>query len=190
MKTGAGALTELIAILTSAAVAVAVASITRSGQTATVTTSAAHGFSTGDYVTHAGASQAEYNVQAPVTVTGATTYTFAVSGSPASPATGTITSTYTSDSQGGAGSGWNTLATVFAKVRALSASEQLALGGVSAIGSYMVSIYYRADVTPKMRLSWTPWGFTTAKVLEIHGVQPDPDDPRRLLQLSVGEVVG
>jgi hypothetical protein len=71
--------------------AVAVTSITRSGSTATVTTTAPHGFPTDYWVLHAGAGQAEYNVVARITVTGASTYTFTVSGTPATPATGTIT---------------------------------------------------------------------------------------------------
>lgn len=70
---------------------VAISSLTRSGGTATVTTTAAHGLSTGDVVTIAGAGQAEYNITATVTVTSSTTFTYAVTGTPASPATGTIT---------------------------------------------------------------------------------------------------
>lgn len=69
----------------------AVTSITRVSTTATVTTTLAHGFTTGQLVTHAGAGQAEYNITAAITVTGATTYTYTVSGAPATPATGTIT---------------------------------------------------------------------------------------------------
>ena len=69
----------------------AITSITRASSTATVTTTAAHGFTTGQSVTHAGANQAEYNITAVITVTGLTTYTYTVSGAPATPATGTIT---------------------------------------------------------------------------------------------------
>src|SRR3990167_5840369 len=66
-------------------------SITRSGATATVTTSITNTLVTGDIVTIAGADQAEYNGNFTITVTGGTTFTYAVSGTPASPATGTIT---------------------------------------------------------------------------------------------------
>lgn len=70
--------------------AIAVSSITRSGSTATVTTSGSHGLGSGQaYVT--GADQSEYNGLHTITVTGSTTFTYTVSGSPASPATGTIT---------------------------------------------------------------------------------------------------
>lgn len=68
-----------------------VSSITRASSTATVTTGSAHGLSTGHYVTIAGAGQAEYNGVFQVTVTGGTTFTYTVNGTPATPATGTIT---------------------------------------------------------------------------------------------------
>lgn len=62
-------------------------SITSTGGTATVTHTA-HGLTTGDYVRISGASEYQYNGFQQITVTGANTYTYAVSGSPASPATG------------------------------------------------------------------------------------------------------
>ena len=65
--------------------------ITRSGTTATATTTGAHGFATNDIVTIAGAVQSEYNGAHRITVTGATTFTYTVAGAPATPATGTIT---------------------------------------------------------------------------------------------------
>lgn len=68
-----------------------VTSITRSGSTATVTTSGSHSLSTGDIVKIAGAVETDYNIEAEVTVTGATTFTYTVAGSPSTPATGTIT---------------------------------------------------------------------------------------------------
>lgn len=68
----------------------AVTSITNSGTTATVTQTA-HGYATGQAVEIAGATPSTYNGQKTITSTGANTYTFVTSGSPASPATGTIT---------------------------------------------------------------------------------------------------
>ena len=79
-----------------------ISSITRSGATATVTTASAHGLTTNDLVQVTGATYTtplpigtdknkEYNIEANITVTGATTFTYPVSGSPTSPATGTIT---------------------------------------------------------------------------------------------------
>lgn len=73
------------------AVTGSVTSITRSSSTATVTTAAAHNLQDGDMVRIAGAVETEYNVDARVTVTGATTFTYTVAGTPSTPATGTIT---------------------------------------------------------------------------------------------------
>lgn len=85
-------ITALDAILVNGYGQVNVSSITRSGTTATVTTAAAHGFSTGDVALIAGAAETAYNGEFVVTVTGSTSFTYDVTGSPATPATGTITS--------------------------------------------------------------------------------------------------
>jgi hypothetical protein len=66
-----------------------VTSITRASTTATVTATA-HGFTTGDQINIRDADQTDYNGDFIVTVTGANTFTYTVSGSPATPATGTI----------------------------------------------------------------------------------------------------
>jgi hypothetical protein len=67
-----------------------VTSITRSGSTATVT-QVNHGYETGYLVYITGANESEYNVEGEsITVVDDDTYTFTVSGTPASPATGTI----------------------------------------------------------------------------------------------------
>jgi len=71
----------------------AVTSIARAGSTATVTTSSPHGFSSGDEVLIGGANEVQYNGFFTITVTGATTFTYTVTGSPSTPATGTITAT-------------------------------------------------------------------------------------------------
>jgi uncharacterized phiE125 gp8 family phage protein len=75
--------------------AIALSSVTRSSTTATATAAAAHGLVTGDVGAIAGAGQAEYNALVDVTVSSTTQFTFIVSGSPATPATGTITFTPT-----------------------------------------------------------------------------------------------
>ena len=69
----------------------AVTSITRTSTTATVTTAENHGLATGVSVTITGATESEYNGTYVITVTGVNTFTYTVSGSPATPATGTIT---------------------------------------------------------------------------------------------------
>lgn len=65
----------------------AITSITRASTTATVTTTAPHGFSTGDYITIADAVPTDYNGLYEITSTGASTFTYTVAGSPATPAT-------------------------------------------------------------------------------------------------------
>jgi SPP1 family predicted phage head-tail adaptor len=95
--------------------------------------------------------------------------------------------TTTADSQGGRASSWGTLATVWAAVRPAGAAEQLQVGAVQSVVSYAVTIRYRADVTPAMRLSWTPYG-GSAKTLQVLGVYP-VDGGRTFLQLTCGGVV-
>ena len=66
-------------------------SITRSGSIATANCTAGHGYEVGQWVLHEGAAQAEYNGEIQVLTKNTTQYTFAVSGTPVTPATGTIT---------------------------------------------------------------------------------------------------
>ena len=66
--------------------------ITRSGSTATVSHTA-HGMVTGDYAVIRGADQQEYNGAFLITNISTNAYDYTVSGTPATPATGTITST-------------------------------------------------------------------------------------------------
>lgn len=77
---------------------ISVSSITRSGTTATATTASEHGLASGVSVTISGANEAEYNITATITVTSATTFTYIVSGTPSTPATGTILVAFTATS--------------------------------------------------------------------------------------------
>jgi uncharacterized phage protein gp47/JayE len=71
-----------------------ISNITRNGQIA-IATSTAHGLVYGSYVSLSGAVQNEYNVSSTgVIVIDANTFAFPVLGSPATPATGTITASY------------------------------------------------------------------------------------------------
>src|ERR1043165_5634805 len=63
-------------------------SITSTGGIATVTTPIPHGLSTNNTVRIIGTDEAEYSGPMTVTVTSTTTFTYPISGSPASPATG------------------------------------------------------------------------------------------------------
>lgn len=67
-----------------------ISGITRSGSTATVTTSSNHGLSDGFLVVVYGANQTEYNGWWIITVTAANQFTYTVSGTPATPATGSM----------------------------------------------------------------------------------------------------
>lgn len=174
----AGDMRERITVQTHTPAALRVSSVTRSGSTATVTTAAAHGYATGDYVTHAGAGEAAYNIRAKVTVTASTTYTFAVVGTPATPATGTITATYTSDAQGGVKRTWRSVvANLPAELIPIRAGERLQMAAIQATVDYRFRVRARVDVTPKMRILWTPsWPAGSAlRTLEITGVAPWSD---------------
>ena len=70
---------------------VSITSLTRAGSVVTATTSGNHLLASGQRVIIAGASPVAYNGTQAITVTGATTFTFAIAGTPSSPATGTIT---------------------------------------------------------------------------------------------------
>ena len=68
---------------------VVITSLTRSGSTVTASTATPHNLSQYEAVTTSGANEAEYNGDVVVTSTpSATTFTFEISGTPASPATG------------------------------------------------------------------------------------------------------
>lgn len=76
--------------------AIAISTTTRSGTTATVTTAQNHNFKTGMTIVHTGATGADaalYNISATITVTGPTTYTYTMSGTPTANATFTANST-------------------------------------------------------------------------------------------------
>jgi uncharacterized phage protein gp47/JayE len=73
---------------------ISISNLTRSGQIATAT-STAHGLVDGNFVTITGAVQSQYNVvEQRVIVIDANNFAFVVSGSPTSPATGTILASY------------------------------------------------------------------------------------------------
>ena len=101
-----GTVGSLIAVLTACLVTgynqVGVASITRSGSTVTVQTTAAHGFTSprdnywsadylGNVATIAGADQTEYNGEWPVKVISSTVFSYEIgTATPTSPATGSM----------------------------------------------------------------------------------------------------
>lgn len=99
------------------------------------------------------------------------------------------TNTETTDTQGGRAASWGTLATVWAELVPMGASERLQAQAMGSTTSLRFRVRRRVDVTPKMRVSWTPtWPMdATARTLEIHGVVP-MDDGRTWMYLDCGEV--
>lgn len=91
LASGAGKRYQTTGNQTIAVQSFSVASITRSGSTATLTTAQPHKLGSQIKITVTGANQAEYNVVGVTpTITGASTLTYQVTGSPVTPATGTI----------------------------------------------------------------------------------------------------
>ena len=82
--------TNAIAEVDASTTTLNVTSITRSGDVATVTTDENHFLKSGDIIRISGASQSQYNGVRAITVTGDDTFTYRATGSPATPATGTI----------------------------------------------------------------------------------------------------
>lgn len=72
-----------------------ITSITRVGTTATVTTPSPHLLASSMQVTIAGAAQSEYNGAFIISVISATQFSYTISGSPVTPATGTPTASFT-----------------------------------------------------------------------------------------------
>jgi len=179
---------ERLVILTRTPADLAVSTLTRSGAVATVTTTAPHNYATGDYITVAGATPTAYNGTVKITATGDQTFTYAIADSPSTPATGTITVTYVSDAQGGRKDSWRTIDTIAAEQVEIRGTERLQLQAVSAQVDYRFRARVRADLTPKMRILWTPtWPSSAArKTLEIQAVRAEGDG-RLWMLLDAGE---
>jgi hypothetical protein len=117
---------------------VTIASITFVGTTATVTTTTAHGRSTGNLVDHWGALPAPYNANgASITVTGATTYTYTMASVPATNATsvGLYSYNVTSNFTGGVADNWT----------------GGNLNGIGILGNPIAGVYYWNDPANRMR---------------------------------------
>jgi SPP1 family predicted phage head-tail adaptor len=101
----------------------------------------------------------------------------------------------TADGQGGRTTTWVDLVTgtatrtrLSAEVTPLTVGERIQAAAIGSAVTYRVEQRYRADVTAKMRVEWTPFKATTAKTFEIHGVTPK-DGRRQYLLLECSEVV-
>jgi head-tail adaptor len=190
MNTRAGLMRERLTIQRIDPQVSSLASLTRSGTTATATTAAAHGYATNDYVTIAGATPSGYNGKVKIVVTGALTFTYQVSAGLTTPATGTITATYASDAQGGRRVEWSTLYDrIAAQMLPIRTSERIHAKAVGSQTDYRFKVRSRPDLAPTQRALWTPsWPPASAeKTLEIHGVLPC-DDGRVFQFLECGEL--
>jgi phage head-tail adaptor, putative, SPP1 family len=168
-----------------------VTTLTAAGTVATGTTGTPHGLTSGDYAAIRGAVPLGYNTMtARVTVTGPTTFTYAVPAGLTSPATGTITVTFSSDSQGGQPDAWYTAGQAFAAIQPLTAAERLAVAAVAATVTYRAVVHYRTGLTPQMKVLWRRYQETDPRELEIFGVFPHPDPAyaHRFLVLECGEL--
>lgn len=114
---------------------IGITTLTRSGSTATATTTANHNLATGVSVAITGASQTEYNITATINVISNTQFTYTISGTPASPATGTITASFTS---------------AFVAIKAID----YGINGNSAGGSQLTLISPIVDVNDSCYLSY------------------------------------
>jgi hypothetical protein len=101
--------------------------ITSSGGTATVAHTG-HGLANNDWVWIQGANELEYNGTRQITVTGVDSYTYIISGGPASPATGTITSTFVIINAATNGSGDATATYTYAANQPVSGRARTASG--------------------------------------------------------------
>lgn len=104
----------------------------------------------------------------------------------------------TTDTQGGRAVTWVDLISGnasswtkwWAKVEPIVTDETLpASTAITALQTYRVILRYRADITAKMRVLWTPYSTATAtqKTLEIHGVRLLHG--RAFLQLDCAEAI-
>lgn len=95
--------------------------------------------------------------------------------------------TETADSQGGASVAWTTVDSVWAELVPLRAAEWMQAQAMGSIASYRFRTRVRTDVTPSMRVQWTPrWPPNQAtQTLEIAGVTIEPDRTHMLLECGV-----
>lgn len=95
---------------------------------------------------------------------------------------------FAASTQSGQGvASFSTFDTVWAEVRPMSGDERLAAGSIASEVTYQVEIRYRTDVTPAMRVVWTPYG-GSAKTFQIHAVDNHgPQSDRIVLHCGVVE---
>jgi len=114
-----------------------VSGITRASSTATVTSNS-HGFSTGNLIKISGANQSEYNGIFSISNVTTNTFDYTVTGTPTTPATGTITAVRVNDDQEG-----NVYVMLYGQEKVVTSSEwttiKTDISGRSIAGSVRVS---------------------------------------------------
>lgn len=96
--------------------------------------------------------------------------------------------TTTTDSHGGRSSSWGTLATVWMHVKSYTGMEIVRAQAVASGVQHLVTTPYRADVTAKMRILWTPTRSSSSaqRTLEVLAVRPAAE--LLFLELDCGEL--
>lgn len=93
--------------------------------------------------------------------------------------------TLVADTQGGRAQTPATVDEVWASVKPLSGVERMQAQAIGSHISWRVTMRYRADVTPQMKVLWTPYRATAAKTFEIRSLLVQDD----MLILDCGEVL-
>ena len=88
-----------------------------------------------------------------------------------------------SDGQGGSTLSWTNVCTVFARVSPLRGQERLQAMQVQDETVHKITIRFRDDITPKMRVVWR------SRIMNIRDVT-NPDEKKKYLQLTVEDNVG
>lgn len=159
---------------------IGIISITRLGNTATVTTSHEHELASSINVTIAGATQTAYNGTFSITVLNNTQFSYSVSGSPATPATGTITATYvgatidvTSTGYGVAYNQTNgTQLDLITPISGVNLSGFVQYDGIAGGTNDELDTDYRTRVLERYRTPITPFNvaYIIKKAKEVPGV--------------------
>ena len=150
--------------------------ITRTSQTATATTSGAHGLTSGDTVLIDGAVETQYNGTFEVTVLSTTTFTYTVSGSPSTPATGTILGLKMSLNSVSIPSASGT---IFPISGAYTVTLTTIVAGAVQVGTYIKDFDYTysytrpiANITTSVDCFKAIYINTDATTYAVNGVQP------------------
>lgn len=87
----------------------------------------------------------------------------------------------TKDGMGAAIQGWSTVAQVWADVAPMGVGEQWRRQQMQANANFKVTIRYRADVTPQMRIAWG------TRTFQVRGAT-NLDQRKRYLEIACEEI--